>query len=476
MRPISRLSSGVAVVWCFLGCSSDAKTSEHENPEVELRAIWDRISRDPGTSDLEKYLAYRKQRLLIDERGRRDERKASKQPAAAQPRDPQLAGLPYLASGNSAPASSGVLRHDATRSLAGYNLYTSGHAPEAFLIDMEGKVVHRWFLDRNLVLPTRKDVILDSNYFRKAEVFENGDLLVLFEYGALARLDARSKILWAYTGDDRLFIGPHHDWIVRADGTIQVLAARLRHVPEIHRHGLVVEDLIVTLDKNGKPIAELSLPECFERSAFANFLHVRADLPAPVRASDLPQDMDWMHTNTLRLLGPEAADISPAFREGNLLISSRQISMIAVIDPEKKQVVWAQIATAWFHQHEPQILADGHLLVFDNDYQFRRRSRVVELDLRTFDVVWSYDGADLKPPFYSALLGSQQRLSNGNTLVSDSMNGRALEVTPDNQVAWEFVNPHMAFNQFTEQDAVAILPEMTRIDPATLRTQDWAKK
>jgi len=42
---------------------------------------------------------------------------------------------------------------------------------------------------------------------------------------------------------------------------------------------------------------------------------------------------------------------------------------------------------------------------------------------------------------YSAIKSSQQRLPNGNTLITESNNGRILEVTQDKVVVWEFYIP-----------------------------------
>lgn len=44
-------------------------------------------------------------------------------------------------------------------------------------------------------------------------------------------------------------------------------------------------------------------------------------------------------------------------------------------------------------------------------------------------------------PFESLARGSQQQLPNGNVLITESNNGRLVEVTRDGQVVWEFINP-----------------------------------
>jgi hypothetical protein len=53
-------------------------------------------------------------------------------------------------------------------------------------------------------------------------------------------------------------------------------------------------------------------------------------------------------------------------------------------------------------------------------------------------------------------------LANGNTLITESDNGRAFEVTDDGQVVWEFHNQHRAGDA---DEYVATLFELVRLDP-----------
>lgn len=66
-----------------------------------------------------------------------------------------------------------------------------------------------------------------------------------------------------------------------------------------------------------------------------------------------------------------------------------------------------------------------------------------ELDPLTGRVEWTYGGA-ADQHIYSWCCGMARRLPNGNTLVVESQAGRAFEVTPDQRVVWDFVNPHRA--------------------------------
>ena len=101
---------------------------------------------------------------------------------------------------------------------------------------------------------------------------------------------------------------------------------------------------------------------------------------------------------------------------------------------------WRYNAAGVRIHHDIAPLPNGNVLVFDNGIG-REWSRVIELDPIEEEIVWEYRAS---PPedFYSRSKGSAQRLPNGNTLIADSDNGRAFEVTLEGDVVWEYVNPH----------------------------------
>jgi hypothetical protein len=53
---------------------------------------------------------------------------------------------------------------------------------------------------------------------------------------------------------------------------------------------------------------------------------------------------------------------------------------------------------------------------------------------------WSYTSAK-KTDFFAALMSGAQRLPNGNTLCCTGFGGAMIEVTPNNEVAWKYLNP-----------------------------------
>ena len=79
----------------------------------------------------------------------------------------------------------------------------------------------------------------------------------------------------------------------------------------------------------------------------------------------------------------------------------------------------------------------------------------------------TYVGSEERP-FYSETCGANQRLPNGNTLIVESDNGRAFEVTPDGTTVWEYVNPHRAGEH---DELIAALLDVVRL-PRDFPT-DW---
>jgi hypothetical protein len=156
---------------------------------------------------------------------------------------------------------------------------------------------------------------------------------------------------------------------------------------------------------------------------------------------------DWAHNNTLQLIGPnatyereKAAGGPVRFKPGNIFFSYRSNDVIGVIDYETGKIVWAWGPGVIDGQHKPHMLANGNVLIFDNG-TLRGYSRVIELNPLTAEIEWEYDGRP-EHGFFSRAISGAQRLPNGNTLVCDGGHSHLFEVTPDQELVWDFVNPY----------------------------------
>lgn len=348
---------------------------------------------------------------------------------------------------------SSVTVHDPARAWQGYNFYNSGHGPEAILMDMDGRELHRWrhdFWDAFPRYPVSRSHGSTHN-FRRAWLQPNGDVLAIHEGLGLIRINKDSQLVWANPG--RM----HHDLDFGADGTIHVLSREARIVPRIDPNDPILEDFLSLVDpRTGEERDRISLLEALERSEFASFL------------DDRPDKADIFHTNTVVVLDGTAADRHPAFQAGNVLLSIRNLSALAVLDPEARKIVWAHRGR-YRYQHDPTIARDGRLLLFDNLGAGRGRARVLAFELPRMRTVWSYEGGDR--PLSSDTLGAVTELPNGNLLVTESEQGRAFELVPDSkEVVWEFYNPHVAG---PHGEYVAALFEVMRLPPDF--PVDWAE-
>jgi hypothetical protein len=368
-----------------------------------------------------------------------------------------LSALPYLAGYAKASSESGLVFYAPEKSYPGYNLFVSGHGPEALLMDMEGKVVHRWSYRQEDAFPHLKHLYnRSSGFFRSARLFENGDLLVVFDYLGAVRLSSTSELLWSH---DRA----HHETDVDEDGRVYLLTSDYRSVPRWNPHGLFIEDYVDILSPDGVLEKRISIREAVENSPYANVLTLAAALQTGSRndpTDDPPTLLDLLHTNAVDVFDGSQRWMSPLFAKGKILVSMRSSSTIAIIDPTTEGVEWA-LSGPWMFQHASVLLPNGRMLLFDNDFRRRRRSRVLEFDPFSQRIHWQFAGGPDRP-FYSRVCGAAQRLSNGNTLITDSESGRAFELTPDYELAWAWVSPYTA----GENDQfIALLPQMQRLDP-----------
>jgi hypothetical protein len=119
-----------------------------------------------------------------------------------------------------------------------------------------------------------------------------------------------------------------------------------------------------------------------------------------------------------------------------ILISIRQLDLLAVIDPDRAQVVWTWGPGQLQRQHHARLLTDGNISVFDNGVH-RKAARALIVDPRAGKIIRSYGGSK-KHPMYTYTGGRCQGLPNGNMLIVETERRRALEVTRQGKVVWEF--------------------------------------
>ncbi|MGW4371813.1 arylsulfotransferase family protein [Nocardia takedensis] len=192
---------------------------------------------------------------------------------------------------------------------------------------------------------------------------------------------------------------------------------------------------------------------------------------------DLPDSpADLLHTNTLEILPPHPGGL---WGDGDVLVSMRELDTIAVLDLSAGAVRWWWGPDELSGQHQPTMLADGNLLVFDNG-RHRDHSRVLEIDPAHRTVMWQYRA---NPPrtLFCPVAGGAQPLPGGNVLISDAQAGRALEVTRDADTVWA-VRTLTAAGETAQFYRMAAVPDHVTAavigpteHPATLAARDMLR-
>ncbi|MCB9683867.1 MAG: hypothetical protein H6735_02350 [Alphaproteobacteria bacterium] len=353
----------------------------------------------------------------------------------------QLEALGYVGASEPGLPGSGVVAWDASRTADGVNLYSSGHASEALLVGMDGRELHRWSADFHDVFPQHPstDPKATGAWRRVALRRADGHLLAVWEGLGLVHLDAGSRVVWATANR------AHHDVRWLPDGGALVLT-RVLHPGGGVDGAPLFEDFVAQLDADGHEVRRVSVLAALAASPWAGLLQRSA-----------PEGGDPLHTNAL---APITSPVRPTevFRPGRVVLSFRHLDAIGVLDLDEGRLVWA--ATGDFdHQHDAELTPSGALQLFDNRGGPDHASRVLVLDPTTMEPRWTWAG---QPglPLRSDVLGAVQELPNGNRLVTESTRGRAVEVTPDGDVVWEYHNPRSAG---PDGDWVAAIFEIERI-------------
>ena len=133
--------------------------------------------------------------------------------------------------------------------------------------------------------------------------------------------------------------------------------------------------------------------------------------------------------------------------DGDFLVSFRQTSTIGIVDNETGVYKWKWGPGKVSHQHNPNMLSNGNILLFDNGAHRRgmNYSRLIEVNPSNDEIEWEYLG-DPAMSFYSYNISNAERLPNGNTLVCEGAPGRLFEITSSGDIVWEYISPHFVYS------------------------------
>ena len=329
----------------------------------------------------------------------------------------RLRSLPYIGFTKEAVPEdqSGTVFLDPARSQPGYNFYTLRSLSRAELVDAKGDLVQRWQGP--------------PGHWARGSLQPNGDVLIVGwnRKRYAMRMNWNGEVLWRYD------VKAHHDIGLTPDGRVMLLTLHTRLIPQISNQVPVRDDRVSILANSGEIAESASLFDMMNKSGF-QFKRVK---PASREGY-----IDLFHANSVQWMTQEHLhERDRIYESGNIIESIRHQNTVAVFDWDKKELLW-EWGEHISGQHDAQVLANGHFLIFDNGLG-RGWSRVIELDPLTKRITWEYSAPN-KKMFYTGGRGSSQRLPNGNTLITQSDSGRAFEVTREGDIVWDFFSSYIS--------------------------------
>ncbi|MBI1314932.1 hypothetical protein GC176_26870 [bacterium] len=335
---------------------------------------------------------------------------------------------------------------DKALSYGDYTLITARNEDKAFLVNMEGKIVRSWPAYPKELLMKENDEAQQRIFGRYASLYPNGDILITNKIRgetpysrSMVKLDKDGKLLWHV---EQIH---HVVYIDKENGTIYALEHEFLKARSNLALGMpqqILTDYVMILSPEGTPLDKISILDAFLGTPFEIYLYSKVDDENKNAQATQRVAWDRFHTNSIMKLEPEVADKFPMFKPGQLLLSIRSMSLLAVLDPATKKITWA-MKGPWYVQHDAVFLPNGNMTVFDNMGQVlgeKITSRAMEFSVQDSAIHWSYSGT-AKHPLLSVTFGNVQRLPNGNSLINETNNGRVIEVTKEGRIVWNFILP-----------------------------------
>lgn len=297
----------------------------------------------------------------------------------------------------------------------------------AWLIDMQGRFVHRWKLPGWVRL--------------HADLLPNGNILCGMEdVGAppssiptvckrVVEMDWDSKIVWQYADETM----DAHDRVRLKNGNTMIM--KYLPLPEdvaVKVQGGITPKSILGIDLplHGNVIQEIT-PQGKIVWEWIGYKHFDYELDC---FAPLQMRLAWVGLNSLEELP-----------NGDLMICSFGCDNLFIIDRNSGDIKWRWGKGHLSMPHNPTMLDNGNILVLNNnrynvDYFPPEGSRVLEVNPTTNEIEWEYRPEN-PVDFVTTYIGGAERQPNGNTLICEGGMGRFLEVTTTGEIVWEYIVP-----------------------------------
>lgn len=411
----------------------------------------------------------------------------------------------------------GLLSYNPSEAFDGYNIFYPHNQPNVFLLDMCGEIVHVWEDEAN-VRPGNMAYLREDGTLVKAKrpASVAGDPIWAGGGGATVEIrDWDNNLLWSFTKNDSLE-RLHHDIEPLPNGNILMIVWEEKRLDELLAAGRdtsittqnrIWSDYIIEVNPNTDEIvwewhAWDHLVQDFD-STKANY-GVVSDHPELIDVNYFTNNgnPDWMHSNAID------------YNEENdqILLCVPFFGEVWVIDHTTTTAEaaghfggmgnrggdlmyrWGNPAVYKAGTADDQLLFNPHDAHWADDFidfmnphfgkiaVFNNRVGADFSAVNTFCPPWDmYDWEfTLDTPtwgptqfettrhhpaspqnLYSTGLSSVQILPNGNFLICDGRHGYTFELTPDDEIVWEYRTPLVGGAPATQGDTLSINNNLT---------------
>ncbi len=304
-----------------------------------------------------------------------------------------------------------------------------------YLTDSYGRAVKTWEVGNGTfysVLKKNGNLISSQIDDSKKEV----ELPTRGNTGIIQELDWNNNVVWEYKNSQM-----HHDFKTLPNDNVVVtvwekipknISDKIKGgIPNSEFKGEIWGDKIVEIDKEGKEVWSWSAYE-----------HLDPELdPFP----EYTTRSAWTLINSLDYLTKDPIEGKEAY-----LVSLRVQNKLLIVRKEDGKVIWKSPVGMVSGQHDPTLLENGNILVFNNNISDIYKnppagSNILEINPKENSIVWKLENGNKgleNNRFFSYLVGGTQKMSNGNIFVVDGQKGHLFEVTQDKKLVWDLINPY----------------------------------
>ena len=338
---------------------------------------------------------------------------------------------------------------DGWRLLAGAFILNGEFENAALLLSPELVVVHAWVLDEIPIEAAAQPRQKYRKFVHGIEILPDGSLIFTFDGSmSLQRFGRCGERQWTTPGTFHhavsLSDAQESVWTLEDDSLVEVSVA------------------------DGTVLRRLRLDEVIKANPMMDILEIRRAHDNALGTNAPTKPGDWLtdphHFNDVDPLPPALANRFPGFQAGDLVVSSRSLNLVYVIDPQTLQIKWWRAGAAQ-RQHDPDWLPSGDIMIFNNRMS-RGFSEIVALDPVTLERSTILDGRQYD--FYTRIRGKQQMLRDGTLVVTSPQQGRAFEVDAQGDVVLEVANTKPG----TEQTNY-VISELRWLPPDYFETGAW---